>query len=227
MNDNKNSDKTVSTEETAEVKTDVVETTEETEEEPSQESKEDSQDPIKSELDKIQKKGKGKTELEKAIFTKKQIEKRIAELKGETGDEELPEEVDDNAPVTVGMLKKIQKEQTVKTALALSEDIEDEHEKELTKYHLQNTIKPSGNAQEDFRNARTLVNALKNKQIIEEVGRKPKTVKRTSSGGSAPAKYEEPFEPTAEELKMMSFKGLDGKPLLTKEDILKSRQTQK
>lgn len=219
MKENNNSELDVSTEETKVEESEVVET-----EETETEKEEPSQNPVKTELEKVQKKGKGRTELEKAIFTKQQIEKRIAELKGETGEENLPEE-DDSAPVTVGMLKKIQKEQTVKTALSLAEEqITDQHELELTKYHLQNTIKPSGNAQEDFRNAQALVNAVKNKQILEEVGRKPKTVKRTSSGGSAPGKHEEAFEPTPEELKMMSFKGLDGKPLLTKEDVIKARR---
>lgn len=216
MNENINSDINVSTEETTEVTEPTVEVETETKVE------EPSQDPIKGELEKIQKKGKGRTELEKALYTKQQIEKRIAELKGDTGEESIPDE-DDTAPVTVGMLKKIQKEQTVKTALNLAESVEDENERELIKYHIQNTLKPSGNADEDFKIARSIVNAVKNKQIIEETQRKT-PVRRTSSGGSAPGKHEDIFEPTAEELQMMRFKGLDGKPLLTKEDIIKARK---
>lgn len=216
MKENTNADLDVSTAETPE----VIDTPIEGEDKPKEEP---SQDPIKEELEKVQKKGKGKTELEKAIYTKQQIEKRIAELKGDSGEEDIPDD-DDQAPVTVGMLKQMQKQQTIKSALSLAEEqITDEHELELVKHHLQNTIKASGNAGEDFRNARALVNAVKNKQIIEETHRKI-PAKRTSAGGSAPGKYEDAFEPTNEELKMMSFKGLDGKPLLTKEDIIKSRR---
>lgn len=219
MNDDTKSDIIVSTDETPEVVETPVEGGDQPKDEPSQ-------DPVKGELDKIQKKGKGKTELEKAIFTKRQIEKRIAELKGDTGEEGTPDE-DDSAPVTVGMLKKMQKEQVVQSALSLAEEqITDEHELELTKHHLSNTIKPSGNAQEDFRNARAIVNAVKNKQITEEAQRKT-VAKRTSAGSSAPGKLEDHFEPTTEELTMMRFKGYDGKPLLSKEDIVKARKLQK
>lgn len=217
MNENNNSDINVSTEETKVEETEVVET-DESSKEPLQ------SDPVQVELEKIQKKGKGRSELEKAIFTKNQIEKRIAELKGETNQDEVPESDEDDAPVTVGMLKKIQKQQNARTALAIAEEqITDDKELELVKYHLQNTIKPSGSATEDLRIARSIVNSVKNKIIIDEMSRKS-PAKRTSSGGSSPGKHDDYFEPTAEELKMMSFKGFDGKPLLTKEDILKSRR---
>lgn len=216
MNDEPKSDIEVTTDVTPEVDK-PVEGTDQPTEEPSQ-------DPIKGELDKIQKRGHGKTELEKAIYTKQQIEKRIAELKG---DDVEPVAEDDSAPVTVGMLKKIQKEQVAKNALTIAEEqIQDESELELTRYHLQNTIRPSGNATEDLRNARALVNSVKNSQIIQESQRKV-TPRRTSSGGSAPGKHEDVFEPTPEETAIMRMKGYDGKPLLSKDDILKARRLQK
>jgi len=219
MNENTNSDNSVSTEETV-VDTEVVETEETTTDEPSQ------LDPVKVELEKIQKKGKGRTELEKAIFTKNQIEKRIAELKGETEQDDVPESDDDSVPVTVGMLKKIQKQQNARTALAIAEEqIEDEKELELVKYHLQNTIKPSGSATDDLRVARSIVNSVKNKLILDEISKKT-APKRTSSGSSSPGKHEDMFEPTQEEIRMMQFKGFDGKPLLTKEDVIKARRQQ-
>lgn len=176
-----------------------------------------SQDPLKLELDKVNKKGAGKTELEKALFTKSQIDKRISELQKESG-EEAPIDEDDSAPVTVGMLKKMEKEKAAKNSLQLAEDIEDENERELVKHHLSNTLKPSGNPQEDLKTARLIVNGVKNARIIEEGGRKV-TPRTYSSGTGAPAKKEDgEFIPTAEE--QMFMKSMK----LTKEDILKARK---
>jgi hypothetical protein len=215
MNPDTQADLPVSTAETIE-ESKVVETTEDKPQEPLQ-------DPIKKELEKVENKSKGRTELEKAIFTKKQIEKRIAELGGESG----TPTVDDDAPVTVGMLKKLEQEKASKTAQTLAEEqIEDEHELELTKYHLTNTIKSSGNAEEDLKIARAIVNTVKNSMIVDEVARKT-SPKRTSAGSSAPGKHEEAFEPTSDELAFMNMKGYDGKPLMTKDDILKARKLSK
>ncbi len=175
-------------------------------------------DPIKVELAKVKKKGEGKSELEKAIFTRQQIDKRIAELKGDEP-EDAPDDVDDDTPVTVKMLKKIDKDKSVKTALTLAEDIEEEGERELVKHHISNTIKPSGNAAQDLKNARAIVNSVKNEMVIEEINRK-QDVKKSSSAAGAPAKSVAKFEPTAEELKFM------GKPWnLSKEKILAARNT--
>lgn len=160
------------------------------------------QDPVEKELKKVREKGSGKTELEKALFTKQQIDKRIAELSKESGIEE-PISEDDESPVTVGMLKKLEKERSAKTSLQIADDIEDENERELVKHHLANTIRPSGNPQEDLKIARSLVNAVKNKQLIEEAQRKT-PARSYSSGTGAPAKPSDGvFEPTAEEVSFM------------------------
>lgn len=177
------------------------------------------QDPLEKELEKIQKKGEGKTELEKAIHRKKILDQRIAELKGDSGEEDLPEEEDDAAPVTVGMLKKLEKEKAQKTALSLAEEqIQDNHELELVRHHLSSTIKPSGNPAEDLKNARAIVNSVKNSQIAEELARKG-APKRNGSGSGAPGRQESAFEPTPEEAAYM------GHPFnLKKEDILAARK---
>lgn len=160
------------------------------------------EDPVEQELKKVREKGSGKTELEKALFTKQQIEKRIVELSKESGIEE-PIGEDDNAPVTVGMLRQREKEAAAKTSLQLADTIEDENERELVKHHLANTIRPSGNPQEDLKNARSMVNAVKNRQLIEEAQRKT-AAKTHSSGNGAPPKLSEgTFEPTAEEISFM------------------------
>lgn len=191
----------------------VTETTPET---VSTETPAPSQDPIEQELEKVSKKGEGRTELEKLQFTKRKLLEREAELLKEQGI--APTEPGDDEPVTVGMLKAKEREQAFKTALTLAEeDIQDERERELVKHHLSNTIKPSGNPREDLRVARAIVNSVKNGQIAEELARKGTPSAPSSSG--APGKHEAVFEPTPSELAMMR------PPFnLTKEDVVKARQ---
>lgn len=180
------------TEKTEEVKTETVE-----------------QDPLKIELEKVQKRSKY-TEKEKAEHSLKKTAERVKELGGDPNsilgittvstEEELDGE--DEKPVTVGMLKKIQQENASKTALQEADDIENETERELVKFHLHNTIKSTGVPAEDLKLARALVNAVKNTQIIKEVTRKtpPKT---HSNGSGGPAKDEKEVVFTPEEQSMI------------------------
>lgn len=180
-----------------------------------------SQDPVKAELDREQR--REFTPVEKAAHNLKMNAERLKELGGN------PEEVlgvtpksvvtaDDDTPVTVGMLQKIQAEQAQKTALELANDIPDENERALTKIYLQNRIRPSGNPQEDLRFARAAVNSIKNGMIAEEMGRKS-TPQSHSTGSGVPAKKPEgEFVPTESEAKMMAAFGL------TKEQVIASRQ---
>ena len=78
---------------------------------------------------------------------------------------------------------------------------------------------PSGNAQEDLRDARRMVNSVRNEQIVTELNRKTPP-KNHSSGSSGPAKQTEPeTELTAVEMRFM-------KPPFNvkKADILKARK---
>jgi len=178
-----------------------------------------SQDPLKVEADKIKKEKEGRTELEKAIFTRNQIDKRIKELGGDTPADAGGENEEDKAPVTVGMLKKIEQDKAAKTALTLAnEQIQDETERELVIHHLENSIKPSGNAVTDLAKARAIVNETKNRQIAEEATRR-QNPQRYSKAGGAPAQGGENFEPTPEELSYMR------PPFnLTKDKILAARK---
>ncbi len=173
------------------------------------------QDPLKEELARVQtNQDKSKrTPEEKLLHKKKIIDAEVAKL---GLDEE--EEEDDDKPVTRGELKKMQAEQATKTALDLAEDISNETERELVKHYLTNTIRSTGNPQEDLRLARGLVNSVKNKQILEEVARKP-VAKTHGSGSGAPPKELKQEEFTDQERVYMA------PPFnLTKEEILKARQ---
>jgi len=164
------------------------------------------QDPLKVELEKVQRK-EGKTEAEKAAYSLKKNAERAkelgidpAEILGFSKSEVTDDLDDDDKPVTLGMLKRMEMEKAGQTALHLAEDIDNEAERELTKYHLESTIRSTGNPSEDLKLARAIVNAAKNSQIIEEVARKP-SAKTHSSASSAPAKPEdEHIELTRDEL---------------------------
>lgn len=181
------------------------------------------QDPLKAELEKVQQ-GGGRTEKEKAEFSLRKTAERIKALGGDPmsvlGIEKDTEDEDneDDKPVTLGMLKKMQQETATKTALQLAEEIENETERELAKWHLENTIKSSGNPQNDLKMAMNQVNALKNEQIREELARKGKA-KTFSSASSVDANRVEEIVYTPEELQMM-------KPPfnLTREEIINSRK---
>lgn len=179
------------------------------------------QDPLKEELEKVQR--TGRTEAEKAAFSLKKNAERAKELGIDPAEVlglsvEKPVDVveDDDAPVTVGMLKKLQQEGARKTALQMADDITNETERELTKYYLENRIVPSGNPTQDLADARGLVNSKKNSLILEEASRKT-APKSFSSATSAPARHEEPVEFTKDEITLMKFAGL------TKEEVIAAR----
>lgn len=155
------------------------------------------QDPLKNELEKVQR--KGKTKAEKLLYTRKRIDEQLKE----EGIEVEPPTDDDSKPMTLGDFKKLQAQVAQKTALDLANEVSNETERELLKYHLENTIRSTGNPQEDFKLAQSLVNSVKNQQITEEILRKPNT-KSAPTGSGAPARETKPDEElTADEMTYM------------------------
>lgn len=187
-----------------------------------------SQSPVEIELDKEKGKTAGKTEAEKAAYALKSNADRAKEL-GIDVAEVLGLKTTDTAPredtvVTVGMLADIEKGKAQQTALVMADEITDTHERELTKLYLQSRIVPSGNASEDLRLARALVNSVKNGQMLEEQARAG--IPRThGSGAGAPApKTPTELELTAGEQQIMNMRGMSGKPLFTKAEIIAKRE---
>lgn len=84
------------------------------------------------------------------------------------------------------------------TALQMADSVADAETKEKVKELLKSRIVPSGNPEQDFRDALGLASSGKNKQIIEEISRytAPRTV---ATGGNIPPKFEEEFLPTEQE----------------------------
>ncbi len=182
------------------------------------------QDPLKTELDRVQKVSKY-TEKEKAEYTLKKNFERVMELGGDPnsilGIEKKEATDSDDTPLTIGMLKKLQQESASKTAMQSAEEIQNETERELVKYHLQNTIKSTGIPSEDLKLARALVNAVKNIQIIEESSRKTPAKQHSNSSG-VDAKQEKEVVYTADELTMMKAPFL-----LSPKEILEARAGKK
>jgi len=176
------------------------------------------QDPLKVELDRVKSKKEGTSELERALHKKREVEFQIKKLQKEQGIEEPQPEGTDDEPLTVSKWRQLESEKAQKTAINLADEIPNEVERELTKYHINNSIKPTGNPAEDLKLARAIVNSVKNAQIATEIARKtPATPIGTGSGN--PGNHEAHFEATPEEASMMR------PPFnLTKEDVLKARQ---
>ena len=169
------------------------------------------QDPLKTELDKVQ--GQKRTKLEKLQYRKKLIDEQLKDM----GVDDEPVVEDDEQPLTRGEFKKMQAQEAQKTALQIADEIPNQTERELVKYHLENTIRSTGNPQQDLSLARSIVNDAKNRQILEEQQRKGQASSQ-SSGSGAPVRNEAPTELTVEELGMM-------KPPfnLTKEQVIAAR----
>lgn len=185
------------------------------------------QDPLKNELSRVQNiKKPTYTEKEKAEYTLRKNAERVKELGGDptsiigvdSGDID-----EDDKPMTVGMFKRQQQEIASRSALQLADEITNETERELIKYHIQNTIRPTGNPNEDLRIARTLTNAAKNAQIMEEANRKGQA-KSYSSGSSADAKYD---AVASQELTKAEQRFLLKPYKMTKEQIIKARTSVK
>lgn len=199
----------------------TVDSTSETTTDTTEQSETIEQDPLKIELEKVR---GGRTEEEKAEYTFKKQAERLQSLGKNPADilgikKEATEDIDeDDQPMTRGEFKRMQQDSASKTAIQLANDISNETERELAKWHLDNTIKSTGNPTKDLELAMNQVNAIKNKQVLEEIQRK-NPAKTFSSGSSAPAKQtEQDIELTSEEITLMRFGGL------TKEDVIKARK---
>jgi len=160
-----------------------------------------------------------RTEKEKAEFSLKKNAERLKELGGDPTEAlglKASEERDEGEVPSWYLKEKAKESQ--KSALELADTLEDANERDLVKSYLSKRIVPSGNAEDDFRLALGAVNALKNKQIVEELSRRV-APRVTAAGGSVPAKTEKAFEPTAEESRFML------PPYsMTKEQILAARR---
>lgn len=185
---------------------------------------ESTEDPLKVELDKFKSKKTPQEKAKDSLFFNAQKAKElgidVAEVLGIKPKEE--EVTEDDRPVTrkdlLEALSAIKTSTAVKSAQELAGEITNEVERELVTYHLENTIKSTGDPKEDLRLARALTNSVRNNQIIEEANRKPQAKSHSSSSGASMDEVSPTVVFTAEEQAFLST----GK--ITKEEILLARQ---
>lgn len=166
---------------------------------------------------------KERTHLERLRVTKARLEREIADEEARSGVSPTIDEEDDDKPLTKRDLKKIQLDEAKKTALDMAKEIEDEDDRSKVIEILETRVLPSGNAQKDLQFARDVVNSEKNRQIAE-LAAKGKVITR-GSGGGAPPKVEDRFEPTQEELVMAKMAGKSDEKSI-KEFVAKVRKAE-
>lgn len=162
-----------------------------------------------------------KSRIEKLRHTKASIEAQIAEEEKANGIV-ISSEDDDDKPLTKGDLKRMQRDEAKKTALQLANNIQDEDERAAVIENLQTAILPSGNPQKDFQKAVDLANSEKNRQIAALKEQNKGKSKPVKSGGGAPAKEEDQFVPTENELAAAAMVGKKT-PEAIKAFVLKAR----
>lgn len=185
---------------------------------------ESQEDPLKIELERVRSKKTPQEKAKDSLFFNAQKAKElgidVAEVLGIKPKEESVDE--DEKPITrkemEEMLFKAQQGQAIKTAEELANEISDETERELVKFHLDNTIKSTGDAKEDLRLARALTNSVRNTQILEEVNRKPIAKTHSSASGAGMKDVEPTVVLTAEEQAYLAT------GIVTKDEILLARQ---
>lgn len=110
----------------------------------------------------------------------------------------------EDAPVTVGMLRKRDARAAGKTAeQMIMANITDPEQQATALKHLKDTVKLTGNAEADYRNVLTLTFAAKNTQVIEEVQRRQPARTTVSGAGNPPRVTPQEPEFTKEEQDMM------------------------
>jgi hypothetical protein len=173
--------------------------------------------PLQAELDRVEQHRSGRTKREKLEFTLSRVQQQLAELDGEAG-VDTTIEVDKTKAVTFADLERIEHDRENRRAVDMAESIQDDVERKLTIHYLENTIRPSGNAETDLANARAIVNAKRNALIAEEASRGTRPNSFVSAPGAPMRPAQEVFEPTAQEAQFMRA------PFnLTKEDIIAAR----
>lgn len=173
--------------------------------------------PLQAELDRVEQHKSGRTKREKLEFTLNRVKQQLSELDGEAG-VDTTVEVDKTKPVTFADLDRIEHDRENRRAVDMADSIQDEVERKLTIHYLENTIKPSGNAETDLANARAIVNAKRNALIAEEASRGTRPNSYVSAPGAPMRPAQEVFEPTLLEQQLMRA------PFnLTKEDVIAAR----
>lgn len=136
-----------------------------------------------------------RSELDKALFKRKQIDKQIERLGGEPEGE--PEVTDEDIASRIEQAVKTQVEPLLKTikgigVSAVSDKIKlassSKEEADLIKWHLENSITPSGDVDEDIENAQLLANKKRVATQMSEIRQSAIASRKKSVGGGSGAR---------------------------------------
>lgn len=160
-----------------------------------------------------------RSEPEKAAFTLQKTAERVRELGLDPVEVLGLKKQEGGTPMTVEMYEELQRKNASQSAVQLADSsITDPKELELTKIYLETKVKPSGNAAEDLRTARLMVNAVRTAQIAELSAAKGTPAAHVSAPGAPATATKQDEELTREEIQTMhAFK-------LTKEQVIAARE---
>lgn len=104
-------------------------------------------------------------------------------------------------------------------------EIENEAERELHLHYLENAIRPSGNAEQDFQTAKVMVNGIKMQNQLKLNNMKPETISHSTASSFTPEKKEtfDNQKLTREEEMFLTDARIRG-VALTKEEIIMMRK---
>lgn len=190
------------------------------------------EDPIKTELERVKGQTQGKTPQEKfeyklklQLSQAKEMGIDIAELTGLKADQS--ENEDEDKPLTRKDLQEILKSNKPqsKSATEMAMEIENEAERELHLYYLDNKVNPNLTDAEKFQTAKDMVDSIKLKNQMGLTNIKPQVQNHSTASSFQPNQNAnvDNQKLTAEENYILNDAQKRGIPL-TKEDILDSRK---
>jgi hypothetical protein len=191
------------------------------------------EDPIKSELERIKGQTQGKSpkekfeyKLQRELAQAKEMGIDIAELAG-IKTQPIEDNVAEEKPLTRKDLEQIlqSRPSQTKSATEMAMEIENEAERELHLHYLENAIRPSGNAEQDFQTAKVMVNGIKMQNQLKLNSMKPETISHSTASSFTPEKKEtfDNQKLTREEEMFLTDARIRG-VALTKEEIIMMRK---
>ena len=170
--------------------------------------------PLERELERLKPKRTQEEKLEYNINRMQRELNRIRGIDDNIKSNSYNDTEEDDRPLTVGEFRKLQAQQAAKSAIELAEAIPNSAERELTKFHIENTIRPSGDANEDLARARALANSVRNQQIADMHAKRVPPSNHSGSTGVPANQPKEQLNLTKEELELKQLAGLSDEEIL-------------
>lgn len=192
-----------------------------------------SEDPITAELERIKGDTNGKSQkdkfeykLKRELAQAKQMGIDVAKLAGIESNNET-ETSDDDRPLTKREVEEMLRSNKApsKSAFEMALEIQNEAEKELHLYYLENKVNPALSEEEKFQTAKEMVTALKLKNQVQLSQVKPQPKSYSTASSYVPPKQAEVDSVKLTPEEDMLFRDAKVRGInLTKEEIIKMRK---